>query len=1131
MDDATRAQVIAADPAASTWLSANAGSGKTRVLTDRVARLLLSGVPPQSILCLTFTKAAAAEMQNRLFATLGKWAMMPGDDLRRALYDLGETDALDADRLARAQRLFARAIETPGGLKIQTIHAFCASLLRRFPLEAGVSPQFEEMDEAALRQMIASVADDMAIGPDAGLLEAVVSEASDDAFDGLLRGLLKHRALFDPPLTPEQVFARLDLPAGFDEDALCASAFDGTEASLFAAIVPILEQGKPTDVKLAKALSTLEPFSPSMAAIEVLEGPLLYGKSAATPFGSKAGKLGTKDSRDRMGETLCDTLDGLAGQIADARPYRLALIAARRSAALHAFAAAFLPRIAYEKQARGWLDFDDLILRSRALLSDRSVAQWVLYKLDGGIAHILVDEAQDTSPEQWDVIAHLTEEIVASADPLGSKPRTLFVVGDRKQSIYSFQGAAPDAFDSMRARFAADLVAQGGTLAERALQHSFRSAPAVLDAVDATFAALGGGGCGPNMVHRPFFADLPGRVDLWPAVPPPDRTDNDDTAWDEPLDRTAPDDPAAVLAEAIAETVRGWIDSGETLPCPDGTRRQVTAGDVLILVQRRSALFHQIIRACKSRGLAIAGADRLKLANALAVKDLMATLAFLATPEDDLSLAATLRSPLFGWSEDDLFRLAYGRDGTLWQALRGRDDRPDTLAMIWDLMNRTDFLRPYDLLERILTQHGGRRRLVARLGTECEDAVDALLALALDYEQHDVPSLTGFLVWFAAEEVEIKRQADSSGGQLRVMTVHGAKGLEEQIVILPDSATRTIANRDMLLRADNDWMAWKPTAGAMPPALEDATEGWRQRQIEERDRLLYVAMTRACCWLIVCAAGKTGDSPGESWHASVAGGLDALGTEEIDTPTGPGRRYGRGDWARGTLAGPSVPVMLAPVALPDWTETRAPRPDPPPRPLAPSGLGGAKALPGDAGLDGDAAMRRGRHLHLLLEHLPALPEPSWIGLAPGILALDEDPPDQAQAETVLAEATRVLTEPALQAVFAPDGLAEVEITADLPVLGGRILGTIDRLLLHEDRVLAVDFKSNAVIPDGVATVPDGLLRQMGAYAAALMQIYPDRRVETAILWTAGPLLMPLPHALVMDALRTAALAPTQNPAT
>ena len=173
MDDATRRQIEAADPANSTWLAANAGSGKTHVLTNRVARLLLEGVMPQNILCLTYTKAAASEMQNRLFKRLGRWTMLDNSSLLSELQNLSLEWSLSTYDVSRARTLFARAIEAPGGLKIQTIHSFCASILRRFPLEAGVNPQFTELDERAQKILLGEV------------LESISDQTGHSSFDGI----------------------------------------------------------------------------------------------------------------------------------------------------------------------------------------------------------------------------------------------------------------------------------------------------------------------------------------------------------------------------------------------------------------------------------------------------------------------------------------------------------------------------------------------------------------------------------------------------------------------------------------------------------------------------------------------------------------------------------------------------------------------------------------------------------------------------------------------------------------------------------------------------------------------------------------------------------------------------------
>jgi ATP-dependent helicase/nuclease subunit A len=1102
-DAATERQVRAADPAASTWVTANAGSGKTRVLTNRVARLLLAGTSPQRILCLTYTKAAAAEMQNRLFGSLGGWAMLPDDALRQELARLGEDGPLDPHRLAAARRLFAQAIETPGGLRIQTIHSFCAALLRRFPLEAGVSPRFQEMDDRTGALLRGSIVEAMAGGEAPEAVAAVARHYRGEDFAGLADAVAAARADFDPARDEAAIRAALGADATATIESLAADIIGPDGRAVIAALVPLLAAGSTNDARIAPRLAAMPDGA---AALDVLEDILLYGEKAkAGPFTAKIGAFPTAETRKRVGaalESLLDPLYALMRRVEHGRPRRHALATAERTVALHRFAAAFLPRYAAAKAARGWLDFDDLILRTRALLADPGVAQWVLWRLDGGIDHILVDEAQDTGPGQWEVIERLAAEIVAGEGARSG--RTVFVVGDRKQSIYSFQGADLDAFDATGARFAAQL-AGGPGLARVELEYSFRSSPAVLRAVDATFDDAAGRGIGGAMRHIAFHADMPGRVDLWPVVPKAEKPAAG--AWFDPVDLPRPDDPAVVLAETIAATIAGWLAAGVQVPGKKGPRL-LTPGDILILVQRRSALFPEIIRACKARGLPMAGADRLKLGAELAVKDLAALLAFIELPDDDLSLAAALRSPLFGWSEDDLFRIAHGRKGTLWDAVRA-SGRAETLAILDDLRAQADYLRPYELVDRILTRHDGRRRLIARLGPEAEDGIDQFLAQALAYERLSVPSLTGFLVWLETDEVEVRRQVDAASNRIRVMTVHGAKGLEAPVVILPDTADRRPRDRDTVMRLPSGLPVWRPPADAIPPAVAEARAAAQAAWEAEHKRLLYVAMTRAESWLIVAGAG---DGEGaNAWHDRVRMGLEAAGAVSADMPTGPGLRLSHGDWPED-----------APGAVPDTApEPSAADPGPPPPPAparrtrTPSDLGGAKALPG-AGDETEAALRRGTALHRLLELLPALPPEERPTAAARLLAATGETPD------LLAEAERLITDPALAPLFGPQAMAEATLATDMG--GDRWFGTIDRLLVESDRVLAVDFKSNRTIPDRAEDVPEGILRQMGAYAAMLETVYPARRVETAILWTAAGRLMPLPDALIRAALLRAGSA-------
>ncbi|SES07747.1 DNA helicase/exodeoxyribonuclease V, subunit A [Tranquillimonas rosea] len=1115
-DAASERQVTSAHPRHSTWLSANAGSGKTRVLTDRVARLLLDGASPQNILCLTYTKAAASEMQNRLFKRLGGWAMTPDDDLRRQLEQLGVEERLDAEVLARARRLFASAIETPGGLKIQTIHSFCAALLRRFPLEAGVSPQFTEAEDRAVSQLRAEVVEEMADGDLSDLVDTLAAQASGENFDKLTAEIVSRRAEFAETADWAAICDALGAHPDDTEETAMRSAFVGGEDGLAKDIADCAAQTSASYQTFAADLLALPLDRPDRATFESLCGLFLYSS------GEKAGRSKSENfpqSRHTGAVAafapVMEDLHAFMDRVADARTRLICVAQARRTYALHAFASAFLPRFADAKEARGWLDFDDLILGAAKLLTAPAVAQWVLYRLDGGIDHILVDEAQDTSPPQWRVIERLAQEFTAGHGAREAGERSLFVVGDQKQSIYSFQGADPAAFDRMRAHFARQLESQGG-LRSTELQHSFRSSAAILRSVDAVFAGERAEGLGANAHHLAFHETMPGRVDVWPLVE--SEPASDPPAWYDPVDRVSPGSATVRLAEAVARQIRQTIDGGVAIPRAGGAAKAADEGDFLVLLQRRNTLFHEIIRACKAAGLEVAGADRLELANELAVKDLRALLSFLATPEDDLSLAALLRSPLCGWTEGALYDLAAGRGPKyLWQALREvGDDHPETWAMLKDLRSMADFLRPYDLLERVLVRHDGRRRILARLGEEAEDGIDELLTQALAYERTDIPSLTGFLGWLDADDVQVKRSADSAGGKVRVMTVHGAKGLEAPVVILPDTTRDPPQLRAELLVPEPGTVLWRIAKDRAPAPLADAADAVVAADERERLRLLYVAMTRAESWLIVAgvAPAKTGKLT-QMWYGAITEGMTDLPLEPVETPIGPGERMQHGDWPG--AAAESTPAAGADTpALPAWLNTHAHVPPEPEGPVSPSDLGGPKALPGE-GLDEESAKLRGHRLHLLMEHLPQHDRADWSALAAQIAGLADD-----ETGPLLAEAQRCLDAPDLAHVFAPGTLAEVPLHADLSELGGRaVSGIIDRLLVGDNEILAVDFKSNATIPAIPEHTPEGLLRQMGAYAAALKAIYPGHRVRTALLWTAEARLMELPDCLVMAALQRA----------
>ncbi len=1102
-DHATRAQITASDPTASTWLGANAGSGKTKVLTDRVARLLLMGVPPQRILCLTYTKAAASEMQNRLFKRLGAWAMLDDKSLEQSLSELGV--ALVEDK-GRARTLFARAIDTPGGLKIQTIHSFCAALLRQFPLEAGVSPQFRELDERGQSRVLETVLDDLA-GQKPSVLESLARHYSGESFADLAASVAGASESFlatDTGSLPRN----LGIEDGQSLETIYEDMVSPEDEEFLMSLAPLLKEApKPTDKTLGRELAGLDG-APNSLKFDILAKSLLFGAGAAKPFGAKIGRLPTADLRKGPFAEYAPRFEDIMKRVEDGHGLRLRYEAAVKSQCLLDFAHHFLPAYERAKAERGVLDFDDLIHRARNLLDNVDMT-WILFKLDGGIDHVLVDEAQDTSPAQWKVVEALTAEMTSGQGARTDIERTLFVVGDKKQSIYSFQGADAEGFDSMRDVFGKKLELGAG-LKSAALTHSFRSAPAILKAVDCVFEGAAADGLGDLLEHKAFHENMPGRVDLWDLETPMDQ--DEPPPWYDPVDRPSRHSPRVRLARKIATRIDGLLKTG-TLEDESGSARRIRGGDILVLVRGRGALFDAIIQACKSRNLPMAGTDRLRISAELAVRDILALLSFTALPDDDLSLATSLRSPLFGWSESDLYDLAHNRlDGVkLWQELRDRRaEFPDTFERLTEIRRRADFLRPFELIELILTRLHGRSALVARLGSEAEDGINELLNQALVYEQTEVPSLTGFLAFSNSEDISIKRQVDSQGDLIRVMTVHGAKGLEAPIVILPDTIHGKRRDRAPFVISPEAGPLWNMSRERAPEIVLTAKKQAEKAAADEENRLLYVAMTRAASWLVV--AGARGESePKESWWDTVHDGLLRAGAKRTSDGDEDVLRLESGVWPTEITEhkDPSTPTSIANVELaPSVRAEKQPAPM-----LSPSSLGGDKVLEGRADADMfDDAKSRGSVIHRLLEVLPGLSREMWPEAAQAHLD-----PERDDKQRILDEVAKVVD--AAPDVFAPATLAEVELAASVPGRDAHIFGAADRVVVDDHEVRIVDFKSNAEVPSHAEETPEGLLRQMGAYLVAAEQIWPMHDVTLEIIWTRTASRMVLPHAIVREAFK------------
>ena len=1136
-------QVLASNPKASVFVGANAGSGKTSTLVKRVARLLLAGAKPEAILCVTYTKAGAAEMQRRLFSDLGAWAIM---DDGRLTEELAKIDEAGRD-LSQARALFARALETPGGLKIQTIHAFCEKLLRRFPLEAGVSPGFSVLEDAAAAEVSTRARDAVAAFAithrDGAVGDAYAHfsvELDYQAFNAMFAKFESERAAIS------NYVARCETADGFEVDVWrrCGFAAPTSRAAIEAPAVARIRWGQWKRAAEALAASGNKTDRDRAVAMQAVNAGSAFAEVWAI-FSTKANTPLKRLTTVSVDPAITAWMIEEQARHVDTFAALTALAVAEDTVHALTLAAAYAGCYEAAKDARGALDFGDLIARSHQLLMIRADAAWVLYKLDGGLEHVLLDEAQDTAPAQWDILRTLTGEFFtgAGAGPAG---RTVFAVGDEKQSIFSFQGAAPERLAVEARAFAGMVTHAAGRFENVHLKASWRSAPEVLAFVDQVILApeLRVGlspddGAGVRAIPITHLArrEPGGCVEVWPLEADGDAPDFD--PWG-PVDAESAASGNKRLARRIAASIRAMITSGDGVrDRGTHTLRPCGAGDVLILVRRRGVLFHEIIRALKREGVAVAGADRLKLSEHGVFADLQALGRFARFPSDDLTLAALLRSPFCDLDEESLFDLAHGRRGSLWDDLNARaDERPAWRAatdfLAWALAE-ADRSAPFDFYGRALNRLDGvgrtmRRRILTRMGAEGEEALDAFIAQAQAAEARGVHDLETFLARIAATELEIKREADEGqtpgGGEVRVMTVHGAKGLEAPIVILPDTTTRATSQGGPLLTTPDGGYLWAPRKGDDCPASSEARGARETATGEESARLLYVALTRARDRLILCGVeGQTARFEG-SWYDFVRRAFDEMVIRAfVMEGGGEAWRYGP-DPVRAEAAD-AAPADVTP--LPAWTSGLAPAESPLARYASPSNLDDEAKNPAPSPLlsvGGLGRYRRGDLIHRLLQLLPDLPDGDRPAAAARILARERDLTGDQRAE-MTAAALAVLGDPTFAAVFGPGSRAEAAIAggaASLPN-GLKLSGRIDRLVVTSDRVLVVDFKTNRPAPDRIEGADPTYIRQMALYAAVLAEVFPGRAVEAALVWTDGPKLMPVPAAMMSASLEALAANP------
>lgn len=1081
---AAKSQRLAAHPEHSAWVAASAGSGKTKVLTDRVLNLLLESCPPERILCLTFTKAAAAEMANRVRLRLGEWSVLTEDELKKSLENLqGFSPSLE--KVAYARRLFSLTLDAPGGLKIQTIHSFCQSLLKRFPLEAGLSPFFEVVDDTERNLLIKKASLDVMEDPTLqDALHTLILRFSESTFDELNKFILQERLSFENS-TPQHIEKLLKIKNISHEDLL-DSLLKGIPTQTLRKESVFLKEGSSTDQERERALVQFLCLSET----EKKHHYEAYLKIFLTQQGEKRARLLTQ-SIALKAPFLKELLEQEALRLEAWLEKYHTLEISNISKAFLSYSTAFLKIYEKLKKNKSLLDYDDLILKTVSLLKNPG-CHWVLYKLDGGLDHILVDEAQDTNPSQWEVIRAIAEEFYVNAATETSN-RTLFIVGDGKQSIYSFQGADPIVFTQMQKDLRTFALNSGKTWQDIDLNVSFRSTPEILSVVDAVFSPYP---LSPNpLEHLPFRKDAPGHVELWPLL----KSEEDDTLspWQAPLIQHRPASPQKRLAQLLAQTIQDWLSGKHP------HSKSIRPGDILILVRRRTNFVDTLIKSLKEQNIPVSGIDRLWLLEGIAVQDLLKIAEFLLLPEDDLTLATVLKGPLFGLSEEDLFTLAYDRGETsLWERLHQNKKYEAIVSLLSELLARTDFFTPFALFNTILGPLEGRKKWQERLGSEALDSLDEFLNLCLRFQEEKTPSLQGFLHWISQEIIELKRDLDQSN-QVRIMTVHGSKGLQAPIVILPDT-TQAPLNLPSFTFFKNA-LIWLPPADQDISLSKALKQKLREIQQEEYHRLLYVALTRAEDALYICGWESNHQA---TWYELVKEGLQKIG-ETCEFDFSPFQQSKEKGWRLSSKrekqvhsSTPSKPVSFL---LPHWL-TSPPALESLPKLLRPSeGREEEKAVSSPFGAFGT---QRGILIHKLLDILPPIEESLREAAAHRFLEKESAPEDFV--EEMIKNVQNVFK--AYPDLFGPLSQGEVPVIGKL---GDSFLsGQIDRLIMNEDHIFIIDYKSHGTVPYKVDDTPSLYLKQMAIYQAALSQIYPSKIILCGLLWTQLPRLDLLPDALL-----------------
>jgi ATP-dependent helicase/nuclease subunit A len=1069
-------QIKSSDPSISVWVSASAGTGKTKVLTDRVLRLLLTGAAPHKILCLTFTNAAAAEMLHRINKELLAFSRISQEDLKTKLYNLLGREARSLE-MTLARTLFKQLLQGHEQIAVQTIHAFCQGILHKFPFEAGVSTGFQVIDEYKSDEVLQKISRIVFSENDDSItqaLEFVATNLHDSTLNNLLREIINSKVKFKSLIDR---FKNAENYESFLRQEMNSS--------------PVFIESHYFDYIPVYAQMTFEQLKAKFLTLQGAKRKSLLSKAEARADPEQQAALfALQDQVFKMDQAL------KTARLIETSKY------------LFILASNIISKYEEYKECHGFLDYDDLIFLTQKLLGSSEFRQWVLYKLDGGLSHILIDEAQDTSPQQWLIIEALIEEFYSGGQ---EDERTVFVVGDEKQSIYSFQGASLGAFVGMSKylKEQMDNVAKPYKVID--LAHSYRSTPAVLNIVASVFARLssmpGDLFSGMSALEAVRKSHI-GRVELWPVV---SGHEKEEIFW--PLlnpDKVARQ-PGEQLAQNILLFLKAELSSNRILPSKN---RPIEPGDIMILLRKRGRFAGQLIKALEDGGLEVGGIDRLVFTDSLEILDLISVAKFVLQPLDDLNLACLLKSPFFGLGDEELkylflaLDLEVSADVAKPYNLREGSSRETTLPL-WHKLQQAPYLEIYQklqLFQQIYLKYSMYQFFNIISSENQNDVIKEFLYCVSSFSKSTSTSLQEFILWLEKSEYEIKRDVSSSN-KIRVMTVHGSKGLQAGMVILADTMQKPLS-KGKILWTNQEIALMKPDKANANNYLTQHKNDNASDEYREYLRLLYVAMTRAEDRLIVAGHSSQKKVQEGSWYDIISNSMTQIDCKEVVYDFCQEAAIVYED--DGGFSAPRATNLSCKVLAKKEVEARGSDEEKFLRSLlqereqqvygwvalASIFATSYAATAGDSDrviannpLKPKQGLRYGQIFHKIMEDFVRTREDSLAKNHPMIELLP-----LAQRAGMVAKIQNLLIDHEFQEILAMS--PRTEITIGLDSSNGIEIGRIDLMAKDDQKIIILDYKTDKNPGD----VPDKYKKQLGLYREAIEKLYPCHKVETKILW-------------------------------